>query len=279
MSDIVSALNAAPQIVGALGLTGGAGYTLTKIVGPSMSAIGNVLGEATEYRVRNWLNITAKAERRLAALPESEREDERASVHPRVAQAVLEEGSWVDDALLQEYLAGLLVSARSAESPSDDAAYFARIVAGLTSQQCRLHYAMISAYEGYWKNPLTEECEFPFPSPEKYRQHAVTFDTDESGRLFPEFDSSALGLQREEILGNFGLLEDKSRTCLVPTPLAFRIYRHALASHPAQTEDESLMLTRDRLQALSRQPGGEKYTFVWPDPEPSRFRTHRIESV
>lgn len=108
------------------------------LVGPSLYKIGRAFGDFTDYRIRNVLRIGEKAARKVDV-------EEPGSVHPRVAQRILEDGSWIDDPVAQEYLAGLLAGARTAAGDDDSAAYFVNLVASLSSTQIRVHHAIYAA--------------------------------------------------------------------------------------------------------------------------------------
>jgi hypothetical protein len=58
---------------------------------------------------------------------------------------LIENASWVDDDLQQEYFAGLIVRE---VSDSDEGLFYSRIVSGLTASQIRLHFLIYRAYEG-----------------------------------------------------------------------------------------------------------------------------------
>jgi hypothetical protein len=112
---------------------------LERLVGPMFEAMG--LAWAEGYRRRNAEKIARKAARKAdpeqMALP--------AAVHPRVAHRVLDDGSFIDEDVMQEYLAGLLAGARTDAGDDDRAAYYVDIVASLPSAQVRLHHAIYSA--------------------------------------------------------------------------------------------------------------------------------------
>lgn len=136
----------------ALGWTGtatGAGaLALYWALGPPIKAIGDAFGEWTDYRMKNLLGLGEKISKRV---PEDSQPD-GLGIHPRAAKVLLEEASWINDDLHQEYLAGLFIASRSPEGVSDDGAYYARIIAGLTASQIRMHYGIYSAYSGTFSN-------------------------------------------------------------------------------------------------------------------------------
>lgn len=64
---------------------------------------------------------------------------------PRVVFEVLTEGGWASDEVQQEYLAGMLISSRSASGNDDTGVYYTKLASGLTISQARMHHAIYSA--------------------------------------------------------------------------------------------------------------------------------------
>jgi hypothetical protein len=132
----------------ALGVSGplqGAGaLALYWTLGPAIRSMGRVFGEWTDYRLRNLLLLGDKVSNRIS----KDYRPDGQTVNPRVAKLLIDEASWIEDDLHQEYLAGLLISSRSPDGTSDDGAYFARIVAGLSASQVRLHFGIYNSYYG-----------------------------------------------------------------------------------------------------------------------------------
>lgn len=267
----MDALNAGvdPQTAAVAGGT----YALARVLGPSVNALGSALGDFTSYRMRNLLGIGEKVSRRL-----KDDDDPDLTVHPRIAKEVLDEGSWVDDDLHQEYLAGLLVGARSSDGASDAQAYLARIVTSLTADQVRLHYLTMSAYAGYWDGAGT--CPFPFSRKDHFRHHAVRIEVDELAERFPRFDQTAGGLVREGIMQEYGRPlvgsgTDPTYTAMIPAPLAFDLMLEALA-RPGRLGRQGLLLSREKVAAIATANPHELLTLQIPDPEPPLLRTAHI---
>jgi len=123
----------------ALALAGG-----KKVLGPTLDLLGEDLRTITAtYRKHNLDRILEKAGRRVEA-----KSNERDAVHPRVAHEILDEGSWCDDELMQEYLAGLLIASRSERGINDDGAYLTAVVARLPALQVRMHNAFYGVLAG-----------------------------------------------------------------------------------------------------------------------------------
>lgn len=113
---------------------------LSRVLGPSMDVLGDAFGRWTEKRTANVGRIAEKAERKLGG-----RIHEDADVPPRVAARVLEDGSWCDDDVMQEYLAGVLAGARTTDDSDDRGAMWATIVNDLSAYQVRTHYLIYTA--------------------------------------------------------------------------------------------------------------------------------------
>ncbi len=268
-----TAVEQAPEVTAlALGSKG-----LSRVVGPSLDAIGSALGKFTAYRAENLLKIGEKAQRRLDQLEQAEAGESRrehiGSAHPRVAKAILDEGSWIDDDLHQEYLAGLLVDASTVNDGRDDSGYLARLVGGLTADQVLLHYLMVSGYAGYWQPHLRADCPFPFGKGDQYRQHGLRVEIDEMAARLPQFDRAAKGLRREGLLQDFGYEpgQQGKTTGLVPTPLAFDVFGSVFAPG---ADVRILMLSRETANAnlahLGKPPLGV------PDEAPPPLRTAQV---
>lgn len=115
-----------------------------RVLGPPADEIGKVLADATANRLRNIQGIAEKAERKLG-----EQAEMPGAVPLRVAAKVLEDGSWCDDDVMQEYLAGVLAGSRGSDRGDDRGddrgAYWADLVARLASNYVRLHYLIYRA--------------------------------------------------------------------------------------------------------------------------------------
>ena len=118
------------------GLAAAGSLALWKVLGPSAGEMGEALRRWTEYRLKNVGRISEKAAKKAGANLESP-----GGVHPGVAHRILEEGSWVDDELMQEYLAGMLVASRSESESDDQGAYLSSIVTRMTANQVKVHCA------------------------------------------------------------------------------------------------------------------------------------------
>jgi hypothetical protein len=112
------------------------GGLLTRALGPTADVLGQALAQFTDYRLRNVGKIVGRSEKKA-------RETGRTgSVHPRVAHRVIEEGSFCDDAVMADYLGGVLAGSRTPSGRDDRAVVWSDLVAGLSAAQIRLHYLL-----------------------------------------------------------------------------------------------------------------------------------------
>lgn len=127
-----------PVVAGAAALfvTGAA----RRVLGPPADEVGKALARITENRLQNVGRIAEKAEAKLG-----DRAELPGTVPLRVAAKVLEGGSWCDDDVMQEYLAGVLAGSRSADGADDRGAYWADLVARLAGDYVRVHYLLYRA--------------------------------------------------------------------------------------------------------------------------------------
>jgi hypothetical protein len=131
VEPVTGAVTAAASAIERTGL-------LPRLLGPLADEIGADL--VARHRQRNAEKVARKAARRLGR-----RLDEPGAVSPRVAHRVFEEGSYTDDDVMLEYLAGTLAAARTPDGRDDRAAYYANLVASLSADQIRLHHAVYTA--------------------------------------------------------------------------------------------------------------------------------------
>jgi hypothetical protein len=141
VTEFIDAVGHATPAVAATGLGVAA---LKTIVGPTANVFGNTVAEFVEYRLRNWLGIAKAAEQVLGEDPP------QGQVHARVVHRVLEEATYLDDEVMQQYAGGLLVASRTPEGRDDRAAYYINLLSSLTANQVRLHHAI---YEALARHP------------------------------------------------------------------------------------------------------------------------------
>lgn len=108
-----------------------------KVLGPTASYLGEAAKTWTEARVTNVRNIFDSAFKKL-----SDDRRETGSVPPRVLKAIMDDGSYCDDALITEYYGGVLASSKSGISRDDRGATFSSLIGRLSAYQVRAHYVL-----------------------------------------------------------------------------------------------------------------------------------------
>lgn len=194
VSDLASALDLPPEHVLIAGGTVASAFALRKVLGPSLDAIGNALGDFSAYRLRNLFSIGEKVRERY----DSDPDPSDSTIHPRVAKALLEEGSWLDDEVAQEYFAGMLIGASKDATSEGDNAYFARLAASLSSDQLRLHHIFYSSLQG-----LGEHIDLRTNA--QAEKVTAFFDLSDVSILVParRIGPAATILSREELIGEY----------------------------------------------------------------------------
>ncbi|WP_353707545.1 hypothetical protein ABRQ22_16770 [Cellulosimicrobium sp. ES-005] len=129
--------------VSTVALTGAALATGRKVLGPTIDQFAKDLAAVySAWRAENFARILQRVSRRSEPMPDGE------AVHPRVAHEVLDAGSWINDDVQQEYLAGLLLTSRSPGGADDSGTYYAGIASRMTAAQTRLHFLIYASLEG-----------------------------------------------------------------------------------------------------------------------------------
>lgn len=105
----------------------------------SSEPIYALTGELDGFRTSNMLNIALMAERMLASEPNAD----KLRVHPDLAAAILRDGSWQDNSLLQRLWAGLLVSSCNEDGTDTSNMDLVELLIQLTAAQANI---MVEAY-------------------------------------------------------------------------------------------------------------------------------------
>lgn len=107
---------------------------LSRVLGPAADEIGAALGRYTALRVQNVGRVIQKADRKRGG------REQAGSVPPRLAHRLLEEGSYCDDELMAEYLAGMLAGGQSTNGRDDRAVVWSAMVSSMSTLQIRGHF-------------------------------------------------------------------------------------------------------------------------------------------
>jgi hypothetical protein len=111
-------------------------YALRKLLGGTLDLIGNeMLPAATERAVENFAAVLKNAYGKLG-----NRADQPGTVPPRVLKGILEEAPFAEDALVTEYIGGVLASSRSGIPRDDRGVAYLALVSRLSVYDLRAHY-------------------------------------------------------------------------------------------------------------------------------------------
>lgn len=118
-----------------------AGGVLARLFGPSADVIGQHW--ADQLREHNLNRLLKKTERRAEKI--AEKGEDPGFANPRVASQVFESAQYADQEVVAEYLSGVLTSSRDATGKDDAGVAWSNVVARLSSDQLRLHYAIYAS--------------------------------------------------------------------------------------------------------------------------------------
>jgi len=179
---------------------------LRRLVGPLADEVG--LSWAAGYRQHNAEKIAQKAARKAGL----EGMASPGAIHARVAHRVLEDGSYVNDDVMQEYLAGLLAGSRTERGNDDRAAYYVDLIATLPAAQVRLHHAIYSALatagqgDHYGREDFLETHALIVPLSAAAEVAEVPADVDPQDAVA----EALLGLYREGLISTVGVAPSKT---------------------------------------------------------------------
>jgi hypothetical protein len=127
------------------GAVDGARAFLGRVCLPAAEEFGLLLQDHVKsWRSRNATVLASKAEARVKLY----HGDTDVRVHPRIAHAVFDEGSWVEDEMTHTMWAGLLASGCDESGTDDSNVVFISILKQMTASQVRIiRYAVECAYK------------------------------------------------------------------------------------------------------------------------------------
>lgn len=137
-------------IISSVGAVAGSGLTLKllyDVLGPTAKDAGLWVREMANYRFHNLHNILGFAKELSEGTPEA------FAAHPRVAHAIIDESSWLDDPVAQRYAAGLLASSRTAAGGDDAAVQYVNVLNRLTGLQTRMHHVIYAGLAAQYVPP------------------------------------------------------------------------------------------------------------------------------
>jgi hypothetical protein len=173
---------------------------IMRMLGPAADEIGEALRRFTEYRLRNVGRVIFKAADKSGGA-------DSGIVNPRVAQVLLEEGSYCDDELMAEYLGGALAASRTPNGRDDRAVTWSGLVASLSSLQVRAHFLIYRE----WAARLHGVPDFNLGLGTVRERATTDFELDEfAAALVHDSDVAPADAIAHSILGlvRVGLLDD-----------------------------------------------------------------------
>ncbi len=220
----------------------GASAFLSRICLPAAEEFGLALRDRVGiWRQLNMVAITRAADKKLAA----QLETENVSAHPRIVGEILENGSWIEDCIVQDMWGGLLASSCTEFGDDDSNLLFTSILSQLTKLQARLiDQVCIQVPKTLTPNgliqPATEYCSHINMQTDdrfvwsfgKLREVCGDWGID---RFDCEIDHlREMGLLRSE--SGFEPYDNDYRAQIVPTPLALQMYVRCQGSRSAPAD-------------------------------------------
>lgn len=121
---------------------------LNKLLGPSCVYLGDEFRDKIVRKgLENIGHILEKAYKKLR-----NKIEEPGKVNPRILQSILTTGSFCEDELIQEYLAGALALSRTKDGTDDSVIGVIKIIESLSSIDLRLHYILYTSFYEKCKN-------------------------------------------------------------------------------------------------------------------------------
>ena len=118
---------------------------IAKLLGPTFDYLGGGLKSFVEKRHDNVMSIFAKTNKKLG-----DKLNDEGTVNPRVLKHILDEGSFCEDNLTQEYFAGLLASSRTAIEENiaggDKSLPYLSIVEQMSATNILFHYLLYYSF-------------------------------------------------------------------------------------------------------------------------------------
>lgn len=137
-SEITNAVTHVGMMIGGGGSVGWAGK---KLLGPLFDEVAEGWRERySERRRRNLANILQKAEHKAG-----DRLDDELEVSGRIANRVIEDGSWCEGPVMAEYFGGVLAASLSPGGQDDRGVVWADLISRLAAADVYLHYMIYDA--------------------------------------------------------------------------------------------------------------------------------------
>lgn len=193
-----------------------------RMLGPAADEVGEALRRYAALRLRNVGRIMRKASAKTGGA-------DRGIANPRVAQVVLEQGSYCDDELMAEYLGGVLAGGCTPSGRDDRAVTWSSLITSMSSFQVRAHFVIYRE----WAARLSGALGLNLGLPDE--RHRATMDIDESefGKVLAlgsDVDPARAVAHAVQGLVRVGLLDRQYALA------RFEIFKH-LSTEPSPFED------------------------------------------
>ena len=204
----------------------GAAAFLGRICLPASEEFGLLLRDkVSAWRSANFVSIARKAEANMARSNASK----EAHAHPRILFKIIQEGSWSEDAVVQDMWAGLVQSSCNDSGDDDSNLIFINLLSNMTKLQAKiLKYACEKAPKTVDPNGLIKPGEVSI----EYEELTEIAGEKDFQRLDRELDH----LRALELIDGgfrFGLGRQAS---VEPTPLALHMYVRSQGSQASPAE-------------------------------------------
>lgn len=114
----------------------GSAAFLSRICLPAAEEFGLLLRDRVHaWRAANIATMTQRAQKKLA---EADQQQADVHAHPRVVAKIIEEGSWTEDPIVQDFWAGLLSASCTSTGDDDSNMIFINLLSQLTKLQARI---------------------------------------------------------------------------------------------------------------------------------------------
>lgn len=196
------------------GSVDGAAAFLSRICLPAAEEFGLLLKDRVHvWRASNLAVIVARAERKV----DEENDALDVQAHPRLVGAILENGSWVQDSVVQDMWGGLLSSSCTESGDDDSNLIFVNLLSDLTKLQARLlKSACEKAVKVVSVDGLVQAERIWFPLDVLI---GLTGETD-----IQRFDRELDHLRALELIQGGFDFNDSTRAEVTPTGLALHMY-------------------------------------------------------
>ena len=211
------------------GMVDGAAAFLSRICLPAATEFGLLLRDKVrKWRTANIVKITDVAQKKL------DTEEPSPSVHapPRLVSTIVENGSWVQDSVVQDLWGGLLSSSCTTNGDDDSNLIFVNILSQMTKVEARIiKYACDSCGKVVYPNKLISA-------------NQLLIDVDELASIAQESDIYRLDYELDH-LRNLGMLnemhggfrtESHLSADITPSPLALQMYVRCMGSRRSPIE-------------------------------------------